>query len=604
MSSKFTPEKIVKDNIEFSIPIYQRLFEWNSDNIETLLDDLYHCFTTTPDEPYYIGLLTDTAMHELVDGQQRFTVLTLIGIVCSHMFPQSGWCRFVKTSEPRLKFSSRPKDFGYLRQAIEDWKIPAEGRYVNRKMQLAMETISRYMESLTNAEGFSDYIFKNTTFFISTLPENYSPIHLNKYFERMNSAGKNLEQHEILKVKLLKNLAGDVSNLMRLWNRISELDTPLLRKRNDEDEAALLDRRVKVLQYTLDTVLSENLVNGVGHHNNDSSAKRNLKDIPISDKAPRGKRERIRESDSIVSFPMMLLLTLFWMIKENSSDETERISIKDFFNTGNLLSTFSKYIPYEGSNVSVEIIKDFIQRLLRVRVILDYCFIRSADYGYTLEMVSSKSSEASPLLMLESMLFVSSSKFTHYKWFGWLMRATENANIIPSEEQLYKALKAADDNENRWDKHPALQYPGDIRYWFWRLDFYLWLHREEIFRDYPEVKSVVENYRFVRNRSIEHVAPQHPVAESTLQWTDSFEDQQLMNSFGNLVMISNGLNSALKNQPYEVKKAHVQAYVQGSLNGSIESLSLLLLNSKYKKWDKSTIKEYGELTIQFLKDSY
>ena len=37
---KYNPNKIIEDKLFFSIPIYQRLFEWDTDNIVTLLDDL------------------------------------------------------------------------------------------------------------------------------------------------------------------------------------------------------------------------------------------------------------------------------------------------------------------------------------------------------------------------------------------------------------------------------------------------------------------------------------------------------------------------------------------------------------------------------------
>lgn len=37
---KHTPNTIAKNNLFYTIPIYQRLFEWDDDNIMTLLEDL------------------------------------------------------------------------------------------------------------------------------------------------------------------------------------------------------------------------------------------------------------------------------------------------------------------------------------------------------------------------------------------------------------------------------------------------------------------------------------------------------------------------------------------------------------------------------------
>ena len=60
-----TPKKIVTDesykDMIFKIPIYQRLFEWDEEKIEQLLNDLYSSFSKNADEPYYIGMLTSTS---------------------------------------------------------------------------------------------------------------------------------------------------------------------------------------------------------------------------------------------------------------------------------------------------------------------------------------------------------------------------------------------------------------------------------------------------------------------------------------------------------------------------------------------------------------
>lgn len=117
--------------------------------------------------------------------------------------------------------------------------------------------------------------------------------------------------------------------------------------------------------------------------------------------------------------------------------------------------------------------------------------------------------------------------------------------------------------------------------------------------------SIAENYIFKRNRSIEHVAPQTPQSNSTMKWNDNEEDEILRNSFGNLVMISQGLNSALSNESYEVKAAHVKSYCNGSKSGSIESLKLLVLHKDFPNgWTKETIKEHGEKMYNWLKESF
>ena len=70
-------------------------------------------------------------------------------------------------------------------------------------------------------------------------------------------------------------------------------------------------------------------------------------------------------------------------------------------------------------------------------------------------------------------------------------------------------------------------------------------------------------------------------------------------------MISQGLNSALRNSSYKIKKAHVESYYDGTKSGSIESLNLLLVHQRYPtKWDKEAIKEHGEEMYKLLRKSF
>ena len=84
MRNTYTPELISnKPEMIFQIPLYQRLFEWDNEQIEQLLNDLLTSWRKDCSKPYYIGMLTSNIISkatELVDGQQRFTVMMLLGI--------------------------------------------------------------------------------------------------------------------------------------------------------------------------------------------------------------------------------------------------------------------------------------------------------------------------------------------------------------------------------------------------------------------------------------------------------------------------------------------------------------------------------------------
>ena len=623
MNNRYTPERIASGSEHFVIPIYQRLFEWDSDNVSILLNDLYHSFKISPEEEYYIGLLTSTAEGDLVDGQQRFTVMSLFACIFHEIGKEDSWGRFIGPDCNRLEFRSRSNDSEYLKEVFNDGfdKDQTEG-YINDKMRNALLTIKNFISDIkskageTEASEFINYVFQNLSFFISPLPPNYSARDLNKYFERMNSTGKNLEQHEILKVKMLRNLEGDISSYMRLWNLLSGMNKLLIRKREGETEEQLRNRKNYIFSNEMDSILSSETINGLRLYlREDGSKPKSIRQIKSSPLTPKAHHEMEQNTSSVLTFPQLLLLTLYWKIKDGEKPAAEtKIIETEFFNPANLLETFQKYLPFEGrmTHTNIEDIKDFMLRLTRARVIFDSCFVRSSEWGYTLEGVSEESLQFNvnanhdgslkKLQMLEAMMYVSTpSKYYDYRWFIPMVKTV--SDHLPSPDELWKKLKDADDKSHSLPPLKDLSYGDRIRYWLWRLDYYIWSNRRVIFKDYPDALRVASNYSFVRNRSLEHVAPQHPEGNSTLQWNQA-GDAVIRDSFGNMVMISGGMNSSLRNQDYKVKKAHVQAYISNSKNGSIESLSLLALNTFYDRWDRNTIMEYGEKAYKWLEESF
>lgn len=619
---KYTPCTI--NDAEYSIPLYQRLFEWGSENVAQLLDDLQSAFekyihvsssTISGIDPtegdYYIGMLTSTVADKsgeklyLVDGQQRFTVMTLIGCVMQS-YARDSWRKFLLYREkPRLSFISRKSDELYLIKLINQ-EFDYEGELVNYKMKEAIKTVRDHMDKFQgDKEAFANYIYNHLSFFISELPEKYGVQELNKYFERMNSSGKDLEHHEILKVKILSKLDGNVSLYMQLWNKIADVDTILLRKKEyqKESEDEYNARKNKVLISSLaDIEASPELINNLKDEDNKDALP--IKNIGIRNKKPQDfSNNHFNGSKSVLRFPQLLLLTLFLYLKNKKGDEFSP-KLEDFFNQNKLLETFQTHLPFEGGDVNKECLKEFFEHLLHYRVAMDVCFVRSLEYGYSLDMnLPEDNKDLRELMMFESFLYVSSSNLTYYRWFGWLMTYVMNNKRIPNAKELFLELKKQTDSLNKLPKYSKLHFGKEIKYWFWRLDFYIWQHRYELFKSEEDASylDIAENYVFIRNRSIEHIAPQHPKTESKLQWSESEDDNALLNSFGNLVMISQSLNSALSNSSYEEKKAHVESYFN-SVNGTIESLKLLMVYKDFSTcWSKDNIPLHGEKMYSFLK---
>ena len=428
---KYTPCTI--NDAEYSIPLYQRLFEWGSENVAQLLDDLQSAFekyihvsssTISEIDPtegdYYIGMLTSTVADKsgeklyLVDGQQRFTVMTLIGCVMQS-YARDSWRKFLLYREkPRLSFISRKSDELYLIKLINQ-EYDYEGELVNYKMKEAIKTVRDHMDKFQgDKEAFANYIYNHLSFFISELPEKYGVQELNKYFERMNSSGKDLEHHEILKVKILSKLDGNVSLYMQLWNKIADVDTILLRKKEyqKESEDEYNARKNKVLISSLaDIEAFPELINNLKDEDNKDALP--IKNIGIRNKKPQDfSNNHFNGSKSVLRFPQLLLLTLFLYLKNKKGDEFSP-KLEDFFNQNKLLETFQKHLPFEGVSVNKECLKEFFEHLLHYRVAMDVCFVRSLEYGYSLDMnLPEDNKDLRELMMFESFLYVSSSKLT------------------------------------------------------------------------------------------------------------------------------------------------------------------------------------------------
>ena len=137
---------------------------------------------------------------------------------------------------------------------------------------------------------------------------------------------------------------------------------------------------------------------------------------------------------------------------------------------------------------------------------------------------------------------------------------------------------------------------GNIRYWFWRLDYYLWEQRSTFFNE--EEQKIVEHYVFRRNRSIEHL---HPQDEShNEEW-----EEEAVHSFGNLAMISQSFNSQQSNDHIQIKFARIHEQIS---NKSLQSIKMFLMcklaDFNYQNWTMKLAKEHENEMIEFLERSF
>lgn len=570
--NRYTPATIGQH--QFSIPLYQRLFEWEEEQVNQLLQDLYASFKENEKAPYYIGVLTvykssTQDRYSLVDGQQRFTVLMLLSIVLC-------WEDFsLCNNKLRLAFFARKNDEAYLKAKVE--KSNPE-QYINAKMEAAINAINSFLKNQVNTnclEEFKQFIKEKTTFFITALPENYSSNELNRYFEAMNEAGKGLENHEILKVQLLKRLKEeDFNHCTKIWNEVSQMDKCLIQQKENESIQDYNKRNIEAFKNP-EEVLESSTVN---HLNTEK-----ISSIEPSKEKPQ-ESSRKRDEGALLDFQQFLLLVLSLTVDEEIS-----------FDKNKLLTTFE---VLDNSEKEVDI-KSFFDNLLKYRLLFDYFIIKTTSLDgrtttYTLNYTVEEDQSKQALIHYQSMLYVSTS---YYIWLKpLLIQLLKVHKDNQSDDFRFLDHLKTWDNKRHGSTNINLNYGSINRYWFWRLDYYLWERTEEFFKN--KAKEIANHYIFRANRSIEHIAPQTPKDDSNVKLKD-----EVLHLFGNLAMISSGQNSSLQNASYEVKKAHIESFINGSVGGSIESLKLLKI-LEFETWNENNVKQHHNEMVNVLIDSF
>lgn len=599
-SYRITPKSIVLDKILFRIPLYQRLFTWGESQVRQLMVDLHIHFEKPIKKAYYLGMITVVRQGErldLIDGQQRTTVLMLLAIGLIKTLPESeikqNWSKLFDSSK-RVFFNGRSDDREYLLSLAEG----KQSTYRNLNMEEGLSCIENYLNKNFDESGrtqFADNVFNNLTLFVTELPEHYveNPTSLNEYFEAMNSSGKSLEQHEILKVELLRNYdKDDKLTLTRLWNAVSNFEQPLI-KLEDAEDARLLqcDTYKKVIRLCRSGNFDE-ARQSLSQHTEIDGKRIRIAEIEVKKYDFSNKTYRDKE-DGILSFPEFLLLVL---ALHTGKDELARVHPTKLHDT------------FKSNPIPQEEIADFYHELFMYRLLLDMYVVRlkynSSSSSHTLifkHQDECEKDEHARLRQYQAMLDVSTEP---HIWVLPLLKYLKSLDHEPSQIELLKFLMIQDIQRSGHNKCPQisnLDYDSKPRYWLWRLDYALWekliLEGKNAF-PYEDLQTeAIRQYEFRNNRSIEHLHPRNEDNNDRWPWED-------VNSFGNLAMISSGFNSQQSNLPVHVKFANLEVQIG---NKNLQSIKLYFMYLKAKKseaeWTTISKDEHSEEMLAILNES-
>ncbi|MDQ7046909.1 MAG: DUF262 domain-containing HNH endonuclease family protein [Sulfurovum sp.] len=603
-------EYSIKEIVEsFSIPIYQRPYAWGTNEVKLLLEDFYNayisrflaklktlnwtsnpmdltledwnyqynvfCNNSSDKADYYIGNIVTFPNRnklDIVDGQQRFTTLFLIGVI-------SEW-----DSNIKLDYEIRENDREFL-NTIKQKDLDKNDKYqnINANLMENLKFINTFFDKKENSTNFKEWIYSNVKFVLTKLNDQ---IDVNKYFEVMNDRGVQLEKHHILKANLLRNIDEDEQKkYAKIWDYCSDMNVYL------EDNILKDELNEDKIKEVRKSILSSSLEK---FDDDSKKDKLNILEIiqkdkkEINDDAKKAKTTKKNQYKSIISFEIFLL-HIYKICKDNN------ITIND----SNLLEVI-KADELDS--------KKFIKNILEYRILFDYfIFKRDKEQKPYLRIVDCDFGikENAELLQIELLFEITSSKFN--LWLTDFLKEVKeykddkNTDIFKLVESLEHKDKDNSKRRKAGENFESILNQGTStpHYWFHKLDYLLWKdYKNE--KEYWEQINVLESYKitnFILKNvvSIEHIYPQQPKEECT-----SLVEEYNINNFGNLALISKHMNSKLSNQCFGSKKKDIEKQVA---NGTVDSLKMLLFYSKYTEWSVSNCRKHHCEMIKLLKNS-
>lgn len=367
MKSRILPLKEVTINEIFiggekcvyEIPIYQRNYAWEKDEITTLIQDIYDAFLQNPQKPYYIGTLVSyhkgDQIYEIIDGQQRLTTIRLI-LGALDIKPQN-----------MISYRARKKSDVTL-NSIPKFDVEEKDRGIENGFKYAKTAIADIVPANVKPD-FVKYFRDNVHIIHYYVPND---IDLNHYFEIMNSRGEQLEKHEILKAELMKKLH-DKEQL--LFNQIWECCTGMSVYVQQNLGGLKLE---EIFGSTLEQFNVENfesmLTSFEGNSGNNSLV--SISDI-INQKLETKwvqleEPERKDSFQPIIDFPNFLLIVLkiTKLLEKDNSFDPKAFNLDD----KELLNEFKTPLLSEGEGV-----KKFAYNLLKAKFLLDNYIVHHSN---------------------------------------------------------------------------------------------------------------------------------------------------------------------------------------------------------------------------------
>lgn len=591
-----TVEDIVRGNYEFVIPVYQRPYVWDDEEIKKLLGDILNTFNSVnyQDSKYFVGntyvIKSSNKIREnqfeLIDGQQRFTTFWLLANAFKLLSIDTDLTDYLEITYPtkakdiRFDFEIRIEVANYLKGLLDNssylkFSDVSEKEFL-KFIAKGVETIKHFITSEVEKEqrsAFGNFIYRNVCFVFNIAPQNTD---LNALFTALGTSGIQLQQSDILKARLLDKIdSGFREKFSKIWEACENMSNYFEKNVADVfhfDRTIIKSEDFKVFDPAFFSV-NENS-NGVENFHQAKTISEiisyddvdvEINNIDIDDSA---------KCRSIISFNTLLIHTYRIFNLQKTRDDFEHAvdpktllsTIKlDTFHTPEeteffflllwkVRYTFDKYVVkwrFEEDN-------DNDEKLLLTEIVTK----KSRDKNY----FSRTNLPYSSSQMLQSVLYFTGGFSQQYWLTPFLLLLLEDDSLSP--DQILAELEKIDNLMLPGDKKEiSIQLASQTKrnekialstldvldkshgtnfnhYWFYKLEYILW-------KNWTNRQDVqFKNYRITSKNSVEHVFPQNHEFGDKLE----FSEHYWLNSFGNLGLLSVGENSKYNNQDVKKKK--------------------------------------------------
>nr|WP_255495843.1 DUF262 domain-containing protein [Bacteroides sp. 51] len=597
---------------KYVIPLYQRGFAWGRDEIHQLLQDIYDSYCRNKDTPenYYIGSLfvlpRDNGNFEVIDGQQRLTVISLIAKILQ---PQC--------NEVILKYDARPKVASFLQAFYKDSSLQEVEISGVTTFFDAVDSI-RTWHPIQNEKykfvvdvDFINYFFDHVYLVCVEMP---SDTDVAAYFEIMNNRGEQLQKHDILKAQMMGKITCPEKRhtFAIIWDACSQMDTYIQRSFIKDHRERLFGENYSPIPIP---VVSDDFVLQPKASNEQNPVKSvanglSLTDILVDNKniiesnTSSTEAEDYEDSDgkanSIIDFPNFLMHVLKLVYKR----ETVKSDIKEvILHERELLNVIDNNKWQENDSM------DFIYNLLYYRSVFDTYVIKTQaidtaadDYKWTLRMPY-RDTEKSALryrntfgdthiqtriIKCLSMLQVTYRTRIYKNWLQDVLSLfKEEKEWSPSDylRQLDRiVLDYYDRTEIQAQINTGEVYAEGIstpHMLFNLIDYLYWVASKNKTVEINQLKYVVD-FEFKYYNSVEHHLPQ----------STKNADFKKLDCLGNLFLVSRRNNSKMNNEVPIGKASKTGKYYNRILAPNRKIV--YDITNKKQKWDEEEIEFHYE----------